>query len=161
MEVELTRRRLDVARAYRELEDPESGGVVVFVGRVRPDRSERGTVAALWYEADERMATERFHSLVQQAHVRYQARRVVLWHRLGKLGVGEVSVVVGVAAGHRAEAFRGARFLIEGVKKRVPIWKSDWTPGAPETLRRPAGRSTRGPGPATPRRPRRNLVRPS
>lgn len=144
MEVELTRRRLDLSRAYRELEGPESGGVVVFVGRVRPDRSERGTVAALWYEADERMAPKLLASLVQEARSQHQSRRVVLWHRLGKVGVGEVSVVVGVAAGHRAEAFRGARFLIEAVKKRVPIWKSDGTDGTPRTARSGTARTTRG-----------------
>ena len=161
MEVELTRRRLDMARAYRELEDPESGGVVVFVGRVRPDRSEHGTVAALWYEADERMASQLLHSLVERARRRFQARRVVLWHRLGKIGVGEVSVIVGVAAGHRAEAFQGARFLIEGVKQRVPIWKSDWSVGAPRSVRSRTARTKRGRGPSKPRRLPRSPSRPT
>jgi molybdopterin synthase catalytic subunit len=142
MEVELSRRRLDVARAYRQLADPRSGGVVVFVGRVRPDRARRSVVRALWYEADERMARPHLLSLVSVAKRLHKARRVVLWHRLGEIAVGEISVVVGAAAEHRDEAFGAARFLIEGVKHDVPIWKTDRLQPVPR-----ARRSER-PGPA-------------
>jgi molybdopterin synthase catalytic subunit len=145
VETQLSRQRLDVARAYRELADVRSGGVVVFVGRVRPDRSGRSVVRALWYEADERMARPQLRSLVGEAKRLHGARKVVLWHRLGAIPVGGVSVIVGAAAGHRAEAFRAARFLIEGVKRTVPIWKTDRT----ATERRPA--PSKSPGRRRPR----------
>jgi molybdopterin synthase catalytic subunit len=123
--VRLTRRLLSVAAAYRELTDPACGGVVVFVGKVRPDRGRRGTVVALDYEADLRMARDQLEGLGRAAAHRYGARSTVLHHRLGRLPVGAISVIVGAAAPHRREAFAAARFLIERLKREVPIWKAD------------------------------------
>lgn len=121
----MTRARLSLARAYRLLEDPGSGGVVLFVGRVRSDRRAKGSVRALLYEADEAMATGRLEQLAGRARSRFGARRVVVWHRVGELPVGEISVLVGVAAAHRADAFAAARHLIDSVKREAAIWKLD------------------------------------
>lgn len=145
MTVRLTRGRLSLGAAERQLSGRGLGGVVVFAGRVRPDATARGKVVALEYEADRQPALERLRAIETAARRRFGVRRVVLWHRLGVLPVGEVSVIVGVAAGHRAEAFAGARYLIEELKRSVAIWKLDRArPGRRPRRRprRPAGRST-------------------
>jgi len=123
--VRLTRSPLSVAAAVRFLSGDELGGVVVFVGRVRPDRTAHGHVAALEYEAHRRLALIALAKLEREARRRFGAGSVVLWHRLGPIPVGEASVVVGVATGHRAPAFAAARYLIERLKREVPIWKLD------------------------------------
>ena len=132
-------RPISVARAYRELEDPKSGAVALFVGRVRPDRLGGRTVAALLYEAHEAPARRALAQLERDARSRYRARRVLVWHRVGVLPVGTPSVLIGVAAAHRAEAFAACRHLIDALKATVPIWKTDRA--------RPARRPRPRPGP--------------
>ncbi len=104
-------------------EDNEAGALVTFSGIVR--RSEgAGTVSHLNYEQYEGMALEECRRLVAEARERWPLRRVLLQHRVGAVAVGEPSVLVAVSAGHRAEAFEAARFLIDELKRRVPIWKA-------------------------------------
>jgi molybdopterin synthase catalytic subunit len=141
--VRLTHEPLSVSLAYRELSDGPNGGIALFVGRVRPDRSRAGTVVALDYEADDRMALESLTRLERMARRRYGAQRTVVHHRLGRLKVGAVSVIVGAAAPHRDAAFEAARFLIERLKVEVPIWKSDRVRSARRRPRRPRGRGGR------------------
>jgi len=136
--VGLTGRTLDPARAYRELAVRGAGGVVVFVGRVRPDPTRGGVVRALEYEADLTMALRAMTSLARRVGRSRGILRVVLWHRVGRLPVGAVAVVAGAAAGHREEAFRAARELIERVKTEVPIWKTDRARRARRPRRRPS-----------------------
>lgn len=149
MSCEITTRPLTVARVARHLDDDASGAVVLFVGRVRPDASGSRRVAALDYEADRAMALRRLQGLERQARQRFGARRVHLVHRIGRLRVGAASVIVGVAAPHRSAAFQAARFLIEQLKRDVPIWKSDRWARAPAGRRRrtrppPSGGRSRG-----------------
>jgi molybdopterin synthase catalytic subunit len=113
------------------------GGVVLFVGRVRPDRRGKGRVVALEYEADLRMAGPALLALEREARRRFAVRRVVLAHRVGRLAVGTPSVLVGVAAPHRRSAFGAARFLIDRLKRDVPIWKTERTRAAPRRRRGP------------------------
>jgi molybdopterin synthase catalytic subunit len=141
MVVRVGRAALRVAAAYRALADRASGGVVLFVGRVRPDRAPRGTVAALEYEADPRLARAALRALERSARRRYGARRIVLWHRVGVLRVGTPSVIVGVAAPHRAAAFRAARWLIAALKRSAPIWKMERARSARRRPRPPSPRA--------------------
>lgn len=145
MPVRLTRRPLRVEEAYRALSGRSLGGVVVFLGRVRPDRTPRGRVTALFYEAHRPLALASLRRLAHEAVRRQGAQKVVLWHRLGTIPVGEPSVLVGVAAGHREDAFAAARYLIDRLKAETPIWKSDRVRAAhPRRPRRgrQGGRST-------------------
>jgi molybdopterin synthase catalytic subunit len=116
---------LSVERAYRALRDDGSGGVALFVGKVRPDRSSRGRTTALEYEAHRVVAERELDRLASIATRRYGLRRVLLWHRVGRLRVGEPSVIVGAAAAHRAPALQAAAWLIAELKRSAPIWKSD------------------------------------
>ena len=125
MSVRLGRARLSIAAAERELRRGPGGGVALFAGRVRADRLGRARVTALDYEADRAPALVRLGSLEREARRRFGARAVVLWHRLGRVPVGEVSVVVGATCAHRDAAFRAARHLIERLKVEVPIWKAE------------------------------------
>lgn len=146
MGVRVTTRPLSVPAAYRALSDPSLGGVVVFVGRVRPDPVAAGTVHALFYEAHEPLAHRELERLRTEAVQRLPKARVVLWHRLGVLPVGTVSVIVGVATPHRAAAFDLARDLIDRLKAEVPIWKTDRARPARRRRRRRAPSGGRSAG---------------
>lgn len=146
MSVRLSVRPLSAADAMRALEGPRAGGVVLFAGRVRPDRTAAGPVLALEYDAHRSMAVARLRALEREAHRRFGTRRVVLWHRVGRLRVGEVSVIVGAACPHRAEAFAAARFLIEELKAAVPIWKTERARPARRPRPRPSRRAARSSG---------------
>lgn len=103
--------------------DGEAGALVVFSGAVRG--SEDGAeIPGLDYEQYEGMAEAQMRALAAEARGRWPLRRVALLHRVGRVAVAEPSVLVVVSAGHRAEAFAAARFLIDELKARVPIWKS-------------------------------------
>jgi molybdopterin synthase catalytic subunit len=145
MSVRLTGRPLVPSAAFRELEDPGLGGVVVFAGRVRADSTPAGTVTALDYEAHRGPALQIMAGLEVEARARFGAQRAVVWHRVGRVPVGDVAVIVGAACGHRDEAFAATRFLIEELKQTVPVWKETRArPAHPRRLRptRPPGRST-------------------
>lgn len=103
--------------------DPEAGALVTFSGIVRAGEGDR-TIDRLDYEYYPRMAEKEMARLLDEARARWPVRRAALLHRVGPVAVGEPSVIVAVSAGHRAEAFEAARFLIDELKRRVPIWKS-------------------------------------
>lgn len=104
-------------------DDREIGAVVTFSGVVR-EREGDAKVRQLDYEHYDAMAENEMRRLIAEARDRWPLRRVALVHRVGPVAVGEASVIVAVAAGHRAEAFEAARYLIDELKRSVPIWKS-------------------------------------
>jgi molybdopterin synthase catalytic subunit len=141
--VRLSSEPLEASQALRELGRSGAGGVALFFGAVRRDRTARGTVRALWYEADARMGRRALETIAREVARRQGVRAVVLWHRTGRVAVGEVAVIVGAAAAHRAQAFDAARELIERVKSEVPIWKTDRLgPARRAQRRREPGTST-------------------
>jgi len=113
------------------------GAVVVFDGIVRDNTKGRSTLY-LDYEAYEEMASRQITELSEQAIARFGVRGVTLVHRLGRLLVGETSVLIVVASAHRAAAYEASRWLIDTLKKTVPIWKKEtfvdgavWADGEP------------------------------
>ena len=144
--IRLSPRRLSCAAACAELEGPGLGGMVVFAGRVRPDRSRVGRIAALDYDVHLAPAARALRDLARLAERRYGARRIVLWHRVGRVTTGEISVIVGAACPHRAEAFAAARFLIDELKATVPIWKAERGRPARRPRRPPSRERARGSG---------------
>jgi molybdopterin synthase catalytic subunit len=115
-----------------------TGALVVFAGTVRDHAEGRPGVVSLEYEAYAAAALRCMAEVAGELRRRWpESGRVVLWHRTGILLPTEISVVVAVSAPHRTEAFEAARFAIDAVKSRVPIWKretweggSDWALGA-------------------------------
>lgn len=120
----LSQTPLDVAAVEALVAAPDCGGRVTFVGTVRDHTGAHG-VEGLEYEAYAPMALRVFTALLDAAAARWPGTRAAVHHRLGALAVGEVAVVVAVAAPHRAEAFEACRFLIEGLKADAPIFKRE------------------------------------
>jgi molybdopterin synthase catalytic subunit len=104
------------------------GAVAVFLGTVR-DHNRGRRVHALDYHAYDEMARSEMARVEEQALERFPVSRVAIVHRTGRLRIGEISVAVAVAAAHRAEAFEACRFVIDTVKRSVPIWKKEYFEG--------------------------------
>jgi MoaE-MoaD fusion protein len=135
--VELTRDRIDTGSLVASLKGEEDGAVVVFDGIVRNNTRGRRTLC-LVYEAYEEMALRQMRMLAEQAIATHGIRTVAMVHRLGRLEVGETSVLIAVSSAHRAQAFEACRWLIDTLKKSVPIWKKEhfedgavWADGEP------------------------------
>lgn len=105
-----------------------SGAVATFVGLVREWNLGR-RVVSLQYEAHGRLAIKTFERIDREIRERWAGARLALHHRVGRLSVGEVSVVIAAAAPHRAEAFSACRYAIERVKQIAPIWKHEFFEG--------------------------------
>lgn len=126
----ITHDPLSTEAAHAFVGDPAAGAVVVFTGTVR-DHAEGRAVAGLTYEAYEEQARTRLTAVADNLGASWPAVRAIwMTHRLGALAIGEPSVVVGVSAAHREEAFGAARDGIDTLKSTVPIWKQEhWTAG--------------------------------
>ncbi len=106
--------------------DPASGAVVIFKGVTRRETDgEHGELVSLDYEAYDAMARSQIRKLAQEARQRWSLTRVAVLHRTGRVPVGQLSVVIVVAGGHRGECFDACRWLIDTLKQDVPIWKKD------------------------------------
>lgn len=115
---------LDPAALRQRLADPYCGGYVAFEGWVR-DHNEGKQVLRLEYEAYEALAVKEGHRIIAEAFERWGITRAGCVHRVGALEIGDVAVWVAASSAHRDEAFRAARYIIDEVKVRVPIWKKE------------------------------------
>jgi molybdopterin synthase catalytic subunit len=145
--IALTREPIDATRLVADAKHGEDGAVVVFDGIVRNNSRGRETLY-LDYEAYEEMAARQMADLALQAREKYGVRQVTILHRLGRLAIGETSVLIVVSSAHRGQAFDACRWLIDTLKKTVPIWKKEtfadgavWVDGEPF----PAGLGLEGP----------------
>ncbi|HZW79659.1 MAG TPA: molybdopterin converting factor subunit 1 [Candidatus Deferrimicrobiaceae bacterium] len=116
---------IDTSRILADIKCGEDGAVVGFEGIVRNQTRGRTTLY-LDYEAYEDMALRQMERLAEQALKEFQIRDVALVHRLGQLEIGETSVLIVVASAHRAAAFDSCRWLIDTLKRTVPIWKKEY-----------------------------------
>jgi molybdopterin synthase catalytic subunit len=137
MRVEITDGVIPSAEIVAEMKAGADGAVCVFDGIVRDNSRGRKTLY-LDYEAYREMALEQMRGLAGEAVTKFGVRDVALVHRLGRLTVGETSVLVVVASAHRGAAFEACRWLIDTLKKTVPIWKKEqfvdgasWADGEP------------------------------
>ena len=133
----IVREIIDTQRIVDGLKRGEDGAALVFEGIVRNQTRERKTLY-LDYEAYEEMALDQMESLASRALQQFQVRDVAIVHRLGRLEIGETSVLIAVASAHRAAAFDACRWLIDTLKRTVPIWKKEhfedgavWADGEP------------------------------
>jgi molybdopterin synthase catalytic subunit len=137
MKVEILDQVLPSAEVIDQIKAGPDGAVCVFDGIVRNNTRGRETLY-LDYEAYREMALAQMNQLAAQAVERFGVRDVALLHRLGRLRVGETSVLIVVASAHRGAAFEACRWLIDTLKKQVPIWKKEtfvdgavWADGEP------------------------------
>lgn len=136
-QTQLTRETIDADALVRAAKAGEDGAVVVFDGIVRNHSRGRRTLY-LDYEAYEEMALKQMAQLSAEARERFGVRHVTIVHRLGRLEIGETSVLIVVASAHRAQAYEASRWVIDTLKKTVPIWKKEtfadgavWADGEP------------------------------
>lgn len=148
----IVRDAIATEKIVTSIKHPEDGAVAVFEGMVRNHSRGRRTLH-LDYEAYEEMALKQMEELAAQALGKFGVRNVALVHRLGRLQIGETSVLIVVASAHRAAAFDACRWLIDTLKRTVPIWKKEhfedgavWADGAPfpDDIRRGAGSPATG-----------------
>lgn len=149
---EIVHERIRTEPIVERMKQGEDGALVVFEGIVRNHTRNRRTLF-LDYEAYEPMALRQMNSLAEKVLANYKVREVAIIHRLGRLEIGETSVLIAVASAHRAAAFDGCRFAIDTLKRTVPIWKKEhftdgvvWADGEPfpEELRASSDSSTGG-----------------
>lgn len=133
----ITREKIDTQGVVEDLKHGEDGASVVFEGVVRNQTRGRKT-RFLDYEAYEEMALQQMESLAAQAVEQFKVRDVAIVHRLGRLEIGETSVLIVVASAHRGPAFDACRWIIDTLKRTVPIWKKEhfedgavWADGEP------------------------------
>jgi molybdopterin converting factor subunit 1 len=122
---EIIREAIDTQQVLASLKRDDDGAAVVFEGVVRNQTRGRKTLY-LDYEAYEEMALQQMEALAEQSLTQFQIRDVAVVHRLGRLEIGETSVLVVVASAHRAAAFDACRWLIDTLKRTVPIWKKEY-----------------------------------
>ena len=122
---DLVQAPIDVAALYRRVRGAEDGAIVIFDGFVRNGSHGRAT-KYLDYEAYEPMALGKMREIGAQLHQQFAIHRVAIVHRLGRLEIGETSILIAVSAAHRAAAFDACRYAIDALKKTVPIWKKEY-----------------------------------
>lgn len=133
----IVRETIDSQKVIAGIKAASDGAVVVFDGIVR-DNSRGRRTTHLEYEAYEEMAVKQLDAVAETALKTFPIRDAIVFHRLGRLNVGETSVLIVVAAAHRAAAFEACRWIIDELKRRVPIWKKEffedgavWADGEP------------------------------
>ena len=148
--VAIVREKIDTAAELERIKQPEDGAAVAFEGVVRNHSRGRRTVF-LKYEAYEEMARKQMESLAERALTQFQIRDVAVLHRVGRLEIGETSVLIIVSSAHRAAAFEACRWLIDTLKRTTPIWKKEhfedgavWADGEPFPAEIGAGSQSRG-----------------
>jgi len=116
---------LDVEEVRKLVVDPKCGGIVIFVGTAREFTDNKRTLY-LVYDAYKEMAERMLADIGAEIMTQYPDTKVAIHHRIGRLEITDIAVVIAVAAPHRVEAFSACRYAIEKIKKDVPIWKKEF-----------------------------------
>jgi molybdopterin synthase catalytic subunit len=123
--------RIDASSLVTEVGRPDSGATVLFLGTVRDHSGARSEVTHLEYEVYAELVESKIREIVEEAKGRWPILSAVVEHRSGTVSLGEASVAVAVATAHRQDAFDAARFIIDELKTRAPIWKKEhWSGGS-------------------------------
>jgi molybdopterin synthase catalytic subunit len=125
IEIILTAAPLSEQACSDFVKSDSAGGIVVFVGTVR-NQTKGKTVLRLDFEAYEPMAIAEMQKIANQAIARFGVLKASIHHRIGTLAVGEIPVLIAVAAPHRKAAFEACEYMIDTLKETVPIWKKEY-----------------------------------
>ncbi len=123
--VELTSKKISTDAVLEQVEAHSTGGVVLFLGRVR-DHAEGRPVNKMAYEAYAEMAKVKLAELEAETCQKWPVKKIYIVHRTGLLELGEVSVAIAVACAHRKDAFAACRYAIDRLKETVPVWKKEY-----------------------------------
>jgi molybdopterin synthase catalytic subunit len=116
---------IDLQAVLKSVEDQSAGAIDIFIGTVR-GHSRGKKVVALEYDAYQPMALKAMTKIAEEIKFKWGVAKVSIVHRIGRVDVGEASVVIAVSAEHRKEAFDASRYIIDELKKVVPIWKKEF-----------------------------------
>lgn len=120
----ITREPIDPASVLAQVSSEADGAVLLFLGTVRRDNDGR-PVRGMRYDAYPEMAEQVLNEIVEEAGARFGIERLHAVHRTGELTLGEVSVAIAVGSPHRVAAFDASRYVIEEIKRRLPVWKHE------------------------------------
>lgn len=126
---------IDTGALLAEVGRGDSGASVLFVGTVRDHNEGREGVTHLEYEVYREQVEPAIAEIVEEATEKWPVLSVAVEHRSGAVGVGEASVAVAVSSAHRGDAFAAAKYVIDELKQRAPIWKKEHWPGGAEWSR--------------------------
>jgi molybdopterin synthase catalytic subunit len=115
---------LNVSDCVDWIMSPHAGGIDIFIGTVR-DATKGKKVIRLEFEAYKNMALKEMEKIAEQAYNKWPVQKILIHHRTGVLQVGEIPVIIAVAAAHRDGAFEACRYIIDTLKQTVPIWKKE------------------------------------
>ncbi|WP_027375323.1 molybdenum cofactor biosynthesis protein MoaE [Chryseobacterium sp. UNC8MFCol] len=124
IDIRITDNALSITECLDLAQDLGSGGIATFIGTVR-NMTKNKPVIRLDYECYQSMATKEIKKIVDQAIIRFSVRNVVVHHRTGTLFPGDAAVIIVVSDGHRDAVFDACRYIIDTVKRTVPIWKKE------------------------------------
>ena len=123
---------IDGGRLAAEVGRPDSGATVLFLGTVRDHSADKTGVTHLEYEVYAERVEAKIAEIVAEACTKWPVLAAAVEHRSGRVDLGEASVGVAVSCAHRSDAFEAARFIIDELKQRAPIWKKEFWPGGSE-----------------------------
>ena len=124
-EIKISASTLNISDCIDWVMSPQAGGIDVFIGTVR-DATKGKEVLSLEFESYEAMAIKEMEKIAQQAFDKWPVQKILIHHRTGVLQIGEVPVIIAVAAAHRNAAFDVCRYIIDTLKQTVPIWKKEF-----------------------------------
>lgn len=123
--IEIIKIPIDIPSVLESVRDTSAGAIDIFIGTTR-DQAGGKKVLTLEYEAYEPMAIRLMQNIAREAQSHWHVKKISIVHRVGRVDVGEASIVIAVSAEHRSESFDVCRFIIDTVKKTVPIWKKEY-----------------------------------
>ncbi len=123
--IKISSEEINIQEVIAAVRCPGAGAIATFDGTVR-NHARGKKVTHLFYEAYEKMATTELESIREKALHRWPLRELAAVHRTGRLEIGDSSVFIAVSSDHRADAFEACRFVIDSLKRRVPIWKKEF-----------------------------------
>jgi molybdopterin synthase catalytic subunit len=124
VDLKISHKPLNIQSCIDWVMTPQCGGINVFIGTVR-EATKGKTVVRLEFEAYEKMALKEMQKIAEEALQKWNVHEISIHHRTGVLKIGEIPVVIAVSAAHRDAAFDACRYIIDTLKKTVPIWKKE------------------------------------
>lgn len=134
--VSVSRKKISIEHLLASVEDSSHGAIDCFIGKVR-NLHEGKVVCGITYDGHEVLMKKTLSDICHEAETKWPCTHYAVCHYLGDLDVGGISIAISVSSAHRAESFDACHFVIEAIKKRLPVWKqehydggkSDWLPG--------------------------------
>ena len=123
--IKLSKEKISIKNVIAQVENPEAGAIDVFIGTVR-NQTKGKEVIRLEFEAYENMAIKELEIIAEQAEKKWPIIKLAIVHAIGTLEIGDIPVVIAVSTPHRKAAFEACQFIIDELKKTVPIWKKEF-----------------------------------